>query len=135
MKKVLLIDNDQDYVTDLEQTLNANGYQTATTSRADDGLRMALAFKPDIIVLEVMLENDTAGFEFAYQLRSDRESSRYREIKDTPILLVTAINQATNFRFSLNEKASFLPPEVDMLTKPVPIDVLLAKIRQLTGSQ
>jgi len=133
MKKVLLIDNDQDYVTDLEQTLNANGYQTATASRADDGLRTALAFKPDVIVLEVMIENDTAGFEFAYQLRSDRESSRYREIKDTPILLVTAINQATNFRFSLNEKASFLPPGVDMLTKPAPIDVLLARLQQLTA--
>ena len=132
MKKILLIDNDKDFVTDLEQVLKANGYEVATAFRADDGLRAALAFRPDVIVLEVMLENDTAGFEFAYLLRSDRKASRYRAIKDTPILLVTAINQATNFRFSLNEKASFLPLGVEMLTKPVPVEVLLAKLRQLT---
>ncbi len=133
MKKVLLIDNDQDYVTDLEQALKTNGYQVATASRADEGLPMALAFLPDIVILEVMLENDTAGFEFAYQLRSDRKSSRYRSIKDTPILLVTAINQATHFRFSLNEKASFLPAGVEMLTKPVPMELLLTKLTQMTA--
>lgn len=133
MKKVLLIDNDTAYVADTVQALTSNGYQVATAVRADEGLRKALDFRPDIIVLEVMLENDTAGFEFAYQLRSDRKASRYRTIKDTPILLVTAINQATNFRFSLNEKASFLPAGVEMLTKPVPMETLLTKLAQLTA--
>jgi len=133
MKKVLLVDDDKDLVTDLEQVLRSNGYEVATAFRAADGLRTALAFRPDVIVLDVMIENDTAGFEFAYLLRSDRESSRYRPIKDTPILLVTAINQVTNFRFSLNEKASFLPAGVEMVTKPIPIDLLLAKVQQLTA--
>lgn len=129
MKKVLLVDDDKDLLRSLVQVLEASGFAVAQACSATEGLRVALAFRPDIIVLDVLMETDTAGFEFAYQLRSDRESSRYHDIRDTPILLMTAINQITNFRFSLNEQASFLPAGIEMLTKPVPIDLLLSKLK------
>lgn len=131
MEKILLVDDDKDLLRDLEAVLTAHGYQVQQAHSATAGLRAVLTYRPDVIILDVMMEKDTAGFEFVYQLRSERESSRYREVRDTPVIFLTAINQATNFRFSLNEQASFLPPTHAMLTKPVQIEVLLAKLKEL----
>lgn len=131
MEKILLVDDDQDLLRDLELVLSSHGYQVRQAHCATEGLRTALAYRPDVIILDVMMETDTAGFEFVYQLRSEREGSRYKEIRDTPVIFLTAINQATNFRFSLNEQASFLPPTHAMLTKPVQIEVLLARLKEL----
>lgn len=131
MEKILLVDDDKDLLRDLEVVLTAHGYQVQQAHSATAGLRAVLTDRPDVIILDVMMEKDTAGFEFVYQLRSEREASRYQEVRDTPIIFLTAINQATNFRFSLNEQASFLPPTHAMLTKPVQIEVLLAKLKEL----
>jgi len=130
-KKILLVDDDKDLLRDLEVVLTAHGYRVQQVHSATAGLRAALVYRPDVIILDVMMEKDTAGFEFVYQLRSEREASRYKEIRDTPVIFLTAIHQATNFRFSLNEQASFLPPTHAMLTKPVQIEVLLAKLNEL----
>ena len=130
-KKILLVDDDKDLLRDLDLVLTAHGYQVQQAHSATAGLRAALAYRPDVIILDVMMEKDTAGFEFVYQLRSERDASRYKEIRDTPVIFLTAIHQVTNFRFSLNEQASFLPPTHAMLTKPVQIEVLLAKLNEL----
>ncbi len=132
MKKILLIDDDKDLVRNLQQVFTSNNYAVAHAHRAADGLRTVLSFRPDVIILDVMLETDTGGFEFVYQLRDKRENSRYKEHMNTPIVLLTGINQATNFRFSLNEQASFLPETSAIFTKPAPIEALLAKVRELT---
>jgi CheY-like chemotaxis protein len=127
-KKILLIDDDRDLVESLGQALKANGYEVVTALSGSAGLKTLLAEKPDLLILDVMMETDTAGFEAAAQIRSDRESSRYREFREIPIILLTAINQVTNNRFSLDDSKNFLPDIDDFLTKPVDIDDLLAKI-------
>lgn len=132
MKKILLVDDDKDLSHNLEAVLKSQGYQVALAFSAAEGLKKTLTEKPDAIVLDVSMETDTAGFEFLFQIRSKRDSSRYKDVRDTPIIMLTAINQVTNSRFSLNDKESFLPDISDMLTKPVQIDVLLNKLSTLT---
>ena len=131
-KKILLVDDDKDLTTNIEQVLRVAGFEVAVAHSATDGLKRALAFRPQVIILDVSMETDTAGFEFAGQLRSKRDSSRYKEIRTTPIIMLTAINQVTNNRFSLSDKESYLPDVQDIFTKPVPIDALIAKVKQLT---
>lgn len=127
-KKILLVDDDRDLVESLGQALKANGYEVVTALSGAAGLKALLAEKPDLVILDVMMETDTAGFEAAAQIRSDRDTSRYREIRKVPIILLTAIDQVTNNRFSLDQSESFLPGIDVFLTKPVDIDDLLAKI-------
>ena len=93
-----------------------------------DGLKALLAERPDLVILDVMMETDTAGFEAADLIRSRRGTSRYREFRDIPLIILTAINQVTNSRFSLDPKESFLPGTNEFMTKPVDLDDLLAKI-------
>ncbi|SRR6056297_1660901 len=129
-KKILIVDDDRDLVESLAQALKMNGYDVVAAYSGSEGLQTLLQQKPDLMILDVMMETDTAGFEMAYQVRSDRETSKYREVKDTPIIMLTAINQVTNNRFSLNEDQSFLPGINDFLTKPVKIDDLVEKVNE-----
>ena len=128
--KILIVDDDKDLVASLAQALKMNGYEVATAYSGSEGLKALLEEKPDLMILDVMMETDTAGFEISYQIRSDRETSKYREVKDTPIIMLTAIKQVTNNRFSLNEDQSFLPGINDFLTKPVKIDDLVEKVKE-----
>lgn len=132
--KILLVDDDKDLVQNLEKVFKANGYDTNVALSAVDGLKKVLSYKPDLIVLDVSMETDTAGFEFAYQIRSKRESSKYKEARNVPIILLTAITQVTNHRFSLNDKDSYLPDINDFITKPVKIEELLGKVKKFVAS-
>jgi CheY-like chemotaxis protein len=127
-KKILIVDDDKDLVASLERVLLGNGYEVAAATSGAEGLRALLAERPDIVILDVMMETDTAGFEAADAIRSRRETSRYREFRDVPIVILTAIDQVTNSRFSMDQGESFLPGTNVFLTKPVDLDELLAKI-------
>ena len=127
-KKILVVDDDRDLVASLAQVLRAHGYDVAAAHSGADGLKSLLAERPDLVVLDVMMETDTAGFEAADAIRSRRETSKYRAFRDVPIVILTAIDQVTNSRFSMDPSDSFLPGRNEFLTKPVDLDELLAKI-------
>ncbi len=130
-KTILIIDDDRDLVESLSQVLEAKGYAVAAAHGRDEGLRALLSVRPDLVILDVMMETDTAGFEAAAQIRSGRPGSRYREVRDVPIVMLTAIDQVTHSRFSFDRSESFLPDVQEFLTKPVDIDALLAAVGRL----
>ncbi len=130
-KKILIVDDDLDLVASLAQVLKGNGYEVASAHNGADGLKALLKERPDLVILDVMMETDTAGFEAADVIRSRRPTSRYRDFRDVPIVILTAINQVTNSRFSLDPKESFLPGTNEFLTKPVDLDELLAKVARV----
>jgi DNA-binding response OmpR family regulator len=132
-KKILIVDDDRDLVESLAQVLRSNGYETASAGSAADGLNALLLARPDLVILDVMMETDTAGFEAAGQIRSLRPTSRFRDVRTVPIIILTAIGQVTNSRFSLDPGDNFLPGVDEFLTKPVDLDELLAKVKALLG--
>jgi len=129
-KKILLVDDDKDLVVTLAQALKMNNFEVVEANSGVEGLKKVLSEKPDLVIFDVMMETDTAGFEAVYQIRSKRDGSKYAAVKDIPIIMLTAIDQVTNSRFSLNADQSFLPNISDFLTKPVDIDELIEKINK-----
>lgn len=129
-KKILIVDDDRDLVVALAQTLKVNDFEVAEACSGAEGLKKILSERPDLVIFDVMMETDTAGFEAVYQIRSKRDGSRYKEVKDIPIIMLTAINQVTNSRFSLNAEQSFLPAISDFLTKPVDVEELIEKVKK-----
>ncbi len=129
MARILLVDDDRDLTESLGQVLRIKGYQVEVAHSAVEGLKKLPEVKPDLMVLDVMMETDTAGFEAVYKIRSERPDSKYREFKDIPIIILTAIDQVTNSRFSLDQEESFLPGHNEFLTKPVEVEELLEKIK------
>ncbi len=128
MAKILIIEDDPDMVTALRLPLEAEGYEVHTASSGQEGLQKVKEIEPDLIILDVMMETTTAGFQVSLQLRSPDPNSEYAPYRDIPILILTAIHTTTSLRFGPDE--AYLPVD-DFVDKPVDPDVLLQKVRTL----
>jgi len=121
-KKILIIEDDKMLVETMRMILESNYYQTFAAYDGKEGLKLAREHKPDLILLDVMMGTDTEGFQVAYALRRDPE------LKDIPILMITAINQEEPY-FNYNpetDKEQF--PVNKLLDKPVSPDKLLSEV-------
>ena len=128
MPKILVIEDDADMVAAIRMPLEANGYEMFTASTGEEGLQKVKEVEPDLIILDVMMETTTAGFQVSLQLRSPDPESEYAAYRHTPILMLTAIHTTTSLRFGPDE--AYLPVD-DFVDKPIDPDVLLEKVRAL----
>jgi DNA-binding response OmpR family regulator len=128
MPKILVIEDDPDMVTALRMPLEAHGYSVFTAPTGKEGLGKVAEVKPDLIILDVMMETATAGFQVSLQLRSRDPESEYAAYCNVPILMITAIHTTTSLRFGPDE--AYLPVD-DFVDKPIDPDVLLEKVSTL----
>ncbi|MBC8449056.1 MAG: response regulator transcription factor [Chloroflexi bacterium] len=128
MPKILVIEDDLDMLAALRMPLEASGYEMIAAATAEEGLRKVKEVKPDLIILDVMLETTTAGFQVSLRLRSRDPKSEYAAYRHIPILMLTAIHTTTALRFGPDE--AYLPVD-DFVDKPIDPDVLLEKVRRL----
>ena len=124
-KKVLLVDDDVDLVEANKIVLEANGYEVVTAYNGEDGLNAALMERPDVIVLDVSMEKKDEGFYVSQRIRS------HPDIKDTPILMITAIHKLTKMKFSPDTDGEYLPVN-EFLDKPVDPNVLIDLVEKWT---
>jgi len=128
MPKILVIEDDADMVAAIRMPLEANGYEMFTASTGEEGLQKVKEVEPDLIILDVMMETTTAGFQVSLQLRRPDPASEFAAYRHTPILMLTAIHTTTSLRFGPDE--AYLPVD-DFVDKPIDPDVLLEKVRAL----
>lgn len=126
-KRILVIDDDSDFVETTKIVLEGSGYEVITASNSNNGMKKAKAKKkrPDVILLDVMMENLCSGFEAARELREAGET------KDIPIIMVTAVNANVPFRFDPHE--TWLPVD-RFLEKPVSSKVLIEEVQRVLSS-
>lgn len=130
-KRILLVDDDADQRLSVRLPLEAAGYEVFEAPSQDEGLAAVKKVHPDLIVLDVMMDTTTAGFQFALALRSPDAESEYREFKKTPIIMLTAIHSTTPLRFSPDE--DYLPVQT-FLEKPVDSKTLLKTVEGLLSA-
>jgi len=128
MPKVLVIEDDLDMVTAIRMPLEANDYEVFDASTGEEGLQKIKEIEPDLIILDVMMETTTAGFQVSLELRSPDPESEYAAYRHIPILILTAIHTTTSLRFGPDE--AYLPVD-DFVDKPIDPDVLLNKVQAL----
>jgi len=126
--KILIVEDDPDMVTALRMPLEANGYEVYVAASGQEGLQKVKEINPDLIILDVMMETTTAGFQVSLQLRSPDPKSEYAPYRNIPILILTAIHTTTSLRFGPDE--AYLPVD-DFVDKPIDPEVLLSKVRML----
>jgi CheY-like chemotaxis protein len=126
-KKILLVDDDPDQRLTLRLPLEAAGYQVFEAENFDEGLEALKEVKPDLIVLDVMMDSATAGFQMALSMHSPDPESEFQEFNNTPIIMLTAIHSTTPLRFSPDE---FYLPVQEFLEKPVESKVLLETVKK-----
>ena len=123
--KILIVDDDQDMAEALQVTLEDEQYDVITAGDPSDGMEKVRLERPDLLILDVMMETWHDGFEMARAVREDPES------KDTSILMLTAVKDKTGIEFrSTAGDPTWLPVD-SFLDKPVGSDVILAEVRKL----
>ncbi|MCL4487799.1 MAG: response regulator [Chloroflexi bacterium] len=126
-EKILIIDDDDDVAYAMRLPLQAAGYVVYRGASSEEGLRMVKQVNPDLIILDVMMDTTTAGFQVSLTLRNSSASSEYAAYRYVPILMLTAIHKTTPLRFGPNEE--YLPVNA-FLEKPIQPEALLEQVRK-----
>jgi CheY-like chemotaxis protein len=127
-EKILVIDDDPDLVEVIRLTLENSGYQVFGAASGAEGLEKVKEVHPDLIVLDVMMDYTTEGFQVSLALRSPDTEAEYAPYRDIPILMLTAIHSTTPLRFGPEQ--DYLPVD-DFVEKPIEPSELVAKIQDL----
>jgi len=83
MKKVLVVDDDEDIVNIVSALLQSEGYHTITAQNGKDALAKAITDKPDLIIADIMMP-EMDGWEFCWRVREDKS------LGETPFIFLTA---------------------------------------------
>src|SRR5512139_3570938 len=110
---VLVIDDEPQILRALKTILTERHFQVSTASRGEEGLALAAAQPPDMIILDLSLP-DVDGFQVC---------ARLREWTSAPIIVLSVRDNERDKVMALDQGAD------DYLTKPFGIEELLARIR------
>lgn len=119
---VLLIDT-KERLPKLQALFETHGFTVLTARTAGEGLEVARAAHPDIVISEVMLEKPDAGFVLGYQMKKDTA------LAEIPLVLLSSIFHTTGAVFDLNSPESRRWIKADAyIERPVTPDHLLARV-------
>jgi len=124
VSKILIVDDDPDMVEAGRIVLEKEGHTVESASNVSDGLKALAETRPDLLILDVMMEEPDDGLRFARQAR--------REGHTLPILMLTSVNRAMGVR--IGKDAEMVPVD-EFQEKPVDPVVLAQKVRQLLAGR
>ncbi len=123
MAKILVVDDDADFVDATRTLLEAKGHKVSSAPDGEQGFSKAKAEKPDLMFLDVMMAHDTEGFDIARRLKEEPST------KAIPVIIVTGIRKAKTLPFQFEPDSDWLPVKA-VLEKPVKPDDLLGQIEK-----
>ena len=122
MSRILIVDDDPDFVEMTRIVLEQQGYEIDSASNGGEALQAIRADKPDLVVLDVIMSSILDGLSVTQELQDDPEH------RDIPILMVTSIANT--------DYAALFPTDeyvhIDaFMTKPIAPDELLSQVKRL----
>ena len=126
--KILVIDDDPDFVDAVTPILQSALYDVISASNPEEGKEKAKKEKPDLILLDIMMDSLFDGFSLCHEIKTSKE---FEGMKDTPIIFVSAVKEMTGSRFQFNGAEQGLRGPDDYIDKPVNPDDLIARIQKL----
>lgn len=123
-KRILIVDDDPDFATAIRRILTSAQYQVEVAGNVEDGMKAIQGHRPDLILLDVMMENYDDGFKMCYELKHDDR------FKDIPVIIITAVTEVTGLKFNPETDGEYLDAE-GYLQKPISAEVLLDSVRKV----
>ncbi len=120
--KILLVDDDPDFVEATKTILEANSYDVIVAANGDEGIKTARQENPDLILLDVIMPVED-GFTAAEQLKKDPQLNKI------PIIMLTSFSSRGQETSIPRGRGLSLETE-DYLEKPVEPEELLKTIKQ-----
>jgi CheY-like chemotaxis protein len=134
MAKILIVDDDPNIRRVVQLALNAKEHEVLTAGSKEEGYEAAIAEKPDLMIVDVMMPKGTEGFHLVWKLRQAKDE----QVRGVPIIMLTGIHETTHLRFYPDQTdgtykpGEFLPVQA-WIDKPVQIETLLEKVNNLLG--
>lgn len=120
MARILVVDDDPDIVEATQLFLTKEGHQVEGAYSREDGLRKVESFHPDLLILDVIMEQPDDGFTMAQELR--------RAGNQVPILMLTSVESVSGLTFGRDAE---MVPVDDFQTKPIEPAKLVEKVNHL----
>jgi DNA-binding response OmpR family regulator len=121
---ILVIDDDVNYVVFLKAMLASKGYDVDAAHSKTEAMQKLKRFTPDLILLDIMMEKLTDGFDICYKLKHDPQT------KEIPVLAVSSITAETGYKLSPATDGEYFEAD-DYLQKPVEPTTLLGRVEKL----
>ncbi len=130
MAKVMIVDDDRDFMDSICRVLQHRGHETTAVYDTQEVIEKLEREPHEVLVLDVMFpENAAAGFHLAQEIR------KHKTLTGLPILILSAINTKFPMGFGPGDIDETWMPVQDFLEKPIDFDVLSAKVAKLAGQK
>jgi CheY-like chemotaxis protein len=125
-RKILMIDDDVNLVNVFRLVCESKGYEFHSAGSAVQGLDAIEAVEPDLVILDVIMEDFVAGFRVVNELRAN-PASRLSRFSLVPIIMLTSVTSKTQVDFAERVGTALLPVDA-FVEKPVKPAEMLATI-------
>ena len=119
MAKIAIIDDDPDIIDASSLVLTSKGHEVITANNPDDGYKIVKENSPDLIILDVMMNEPDDGFFLAQKFRKNNIT--------TPIIMYTSVSKTTGIDYGVNE----MVPVNEYVEKPISPAQLIEKVEKL----
>ena len=127
MKTIMIADDDYDYLFQIKFLLEKWGYHAVTAESQKEAEEIIQRVKPDLAILDLMMENDDSGFILSYRLKR-----RYPEV---PVIIATSVSAETGLSFGLSSEEDKKWIRADLyLEKGIRPDRLKSEIEKLLSN-
>jgi two-component system phosphate regulon response regulator PhoB len=117
--KVVIVDDDEDMLEELRETMDMNGYDVETVREAAVAAQVIERSRPDVVLLDLRMQRK-GGFEVAAEL------SRKQETSGIPVVVMTAVCSAEEL-----ERLKGLGVVAGIVTKPFAISEIVSKVEEV----
>ncbi len=93
---ILIVDDDQDYLFQLQTKVERFGFKTITAESQREAEELLGKVKPDLAILDLMMENEDSGFILCYKMK--------KKYPDVPIIIATGVAAETGITFDINDE-------------------------------
>ena len=125
-KDILVVDDDEDLRETFRVVLESEGYNVQLAGSGAEGWEKAQESPPDLALIDIMMETFGEGVRLTKRFRTDDQ------LKDVPVIVVSAVNQEIPYHLQEETDEGYLPAQ-KFMDKPVDPDDLLAAIEELLG--
>ena len=125
--RILIIDDDEDYRASTRALLEGEGYEVSEAVGGSEGIEAARDQRPDLIVLDIMMESPIEGYTVVHALKHICEQEG---VADIPIVMVSSVSEDPASLFPMSGEASLISADA-YCTKPIDIPVFLEYVRRM----